>query len=160
MAVLIQHSSVDADMDLRQTISRRLAAIIAERRRFEGRINILLEIEKELRTLLDEEAPPTRSPNISPFAVLGEGEEEIGQNARLKEFIQERLRTESLTLDQLVDAVLANGFAFGDKSVRRVLHFNLLNLKNSGLIEKDGEAWKLVPRPGVISHLLRGKSPE
>ena len=44
-------------------------------------------------------------------------------------------------------AVRRAEFNFGEKSVARVLHFNLLNLKNAGIIEREGEKWKLVKRP-------------
>jgi hypothetical protein len=156
MTVLAQMSA-NTNMDLRQTISRRLMTILAERRRLEGRINILTEVEKELRGLLEEEHQPALPNTNRRILTAALAEETVNQNARIKEFIQKQLSAGVKTADELVDLAQKHGFDFGEKSARRVLHFNLLNLKNSGMIEKEGEAWKLSDRFALFSKLMHGR---
>jgi hypothetical protein len=117
-------------------------AIIAERRRLESRVAILTELEKELRTILEDEpqAELLQSERTPSSTVLTE---QIHQNSRLKRFIVSQLQSGPKTLAQFVEAAQRNGFNFGEKSALRVLHFNLLNLKNAGVAEKEGEAWRL-----------------
>jgi hypothetical protein len=71
-------------------------------------------------------------------------EEFASQNTKLKEFLQTELANGPKSSEGLVNAAQrSGGFDFGEKSAARVIHFNLLNLKNSGLVDKEGELWKL-----------------
>jgi hypothetical protein len=143
MAVLIAEVKT-RPMDIRQNVTRRLMAIVAERRRLESRMSVLTEVEKELRAILEDEPQGTLlQPESSQSTTLTE---QLNQNARLKNFIVAQLRSGPKMLNQLVDAAHRNGFDFGEKSALRVLHFNLLNLKNAGTVEKEGEAWRLAEK--------------
>ena len=148
-------------MDLRLSIEKRLLAFRVERRRLQARIAVIMEIEKEYEQLLTEanqmnlsqkneeagnsnQSPLERrqwSQKLSETLKQGE-EEEASTNAKLKEFLLSNVGAEAMALDELVSLALNHGFNFGTKSAARVLHFNLLNLKNSGLLEKEGEKWK------------------
>lgn len=142
-------------VNLRQTIERRLAALRMERRRIQARLSVVSEMEKEFEQVLAEADQMTLSPELNKAAaavvketvriseILKEASEEESGNTRLKEFLINHLTTEGFDLESLVTGAISAGFNFGTKSPARVLHFNLLNLKNSGLVEKDGEKWKL-----------------
>jgi hypothetical protein len=135
-------------VDLRQSIEKRLMAFRVERRRLQTRLALVIEIEKEYELLLAEADQMTLSAKIdeSGTAKLSEivkaEEDEESTNAKLKEFLLAQLEHEPRALDDLVHLALNGGFNFGTKSPARVLHFNLLNLKNSGLLEKEGDKWK------------------
>lgn len=117
-------------------------SIVAERRRLESRVSVLTEVEKELRAILEEEPQAAfLQPEPPPSGTVLT--EHIHQNARLKSFIVAQLRSGPKMLNQFVEAAHRSGFNFGEKSALRVLHFNLLNLKNAGAVEKEGETWKL-----------------
>ena len=138
-------------MGLRQTIEKRLAAFRIERRRLQVRLNFVTEIEKEYELLLAEADQMTLSPRIEESGsvklseiVKAAAEEDESTNAKLKEFLLAHLALGALSLEELLTLAHGQGFNFGVKSPARVLHFNLLNLKNSGLIEKEGDKWKSV----------------
>jgi hypothetical protein len=127
-------------------MTRRLVALTLEKRRLQSRLAIVEELEKELRTLLEGAAqssfPSITEPPVPSIELVDEGK----QGAAIKLFLQEEISKEPKTLDQLV-AGARDRFEFGEKSVARTLHFHLLNLKNSGLIEKHGGIWRMADRP-------------
>ena len=144
-------------MDLRQALARRVATITLEKRRLQARLVLLEELEKELQTLLNGAEQPSFPGIEDPRQVrMSELIDEGNQGAALKLFLQEQLNQGPRTLDQLVIAARDRQFDFGEKSVARTLHFHLLNLKNSGLIEKDEDSWRLSPRPShTTQHIER-----
>ncbi len=129
-------------------------ALRMERRRLEARLSVIAEIDKELVGFLtegiEEPSPPVKIGDVvmrkpsDAFRALSEESGDESTNAKLKEFLLARLAREERDLDDLVHLALQQGFNFGSKSPARVLHFNLLNLKNSGLIEKEGDKWKSI----------------
>ncbi len=127
---------------------RRLMGYTAERRRLEQRIAVIAVLEKELQEILREidqrEQQPPLLREKTPSPESGEGE--MYSNAVLKELLQRALQASPRTLDDLVRIVLHSGINFGEKSPARVIHFNLLNLKNAGLITRDDDTWRLVER--------------
>lgn len=134
-------------VDLRQAMTRRLVGLTLEKRRLQSRLTIVEELEKELRTLLEgTEQPSFPSITEPPPVRLSEIVDEGKQSAAIKLFLQEEISKEPKTLDQLVTGA-RDRFEFGEKSVARTLHFHLLNLKNSGLIEKHGDIWRMADRP-------------
>jgi hypothetical protein len=163
MATLIAPSSLNTgtNVDLRQALTRRLATLTVEKRRLQARLVLLEELEKELRALLDGSEQQSL-PNIEePGQVrLSELADDGSQGPALKLFLQEQLNQGPKSLDQLVIAVRDGHFDFGGKSIARALHFHLLNLKNSGLIEKNDKGWKLVDRTVRLSDFLKRKDSE
>jgi hypothetical protein len=128
--------------DIRQSIVRRLMGYTAERRRLESRLGVIGELEKELQDVLREIDQREQGSLLKPDESSVFSSQEAN-NGAVKEWLQTILRNGSKTLDQIVSQAQEVGISFGDKAPARVLHFNLLNLKNGGMIEKDGEAWKL-----------------
>jgi hypothetical protein len=139
-------------VDLRQSIEKRLMAFRLERRRLQARTNLLLEMEKEYEQLLAEADQASFPIKVGdrvvrkPSDALTPSEEDAEEspNAKLKEFLLTQVARESCALNDLVGLALSHGFNFGTKSPARVMHFNLLNLKNAGLIEKEGDKWKSI----------------
>ena len=146
MAVIIkEHPLPRAVLDTRQSIVRRLMTYTAERRRLEQRLGLLAELEKEFQELLrelDQRDQPRLIQDETPSPQTGE----VHNNALVKELLQRALKASPKTLDELVQIALHSGINFGEKSPARVIHFNLLNLKNARLIDREGEAWKIVER--------------
>lgn len=121
-------------------------AIVAERRRLEARLGILAEVEKELRGLLQTQADlPLNQP--APTPPLSEPtNRESYDNAKVKELLVNEIKTGEKTTEQLTELALRAGFNFGEKSPSRVIHFDLLNLKNAGLIELSENLWKYIEK--------------
>jgi DNA-binding transcriptional ArsR family regulator len=147
-------------VDIKQALIRRLALLQAERRRIQSRLSVIEEVERELKSLLDiAEQPSLSLPNIDDVDKL-HVEELINEREKgpaLKEFLQKQLKTGPQSLEQLVVAIRESGFDFGTKSAARTIHFHLLNLKNSGLVEKDGDNWKMRDREALLAKLAARK---
>jgi len=62
--------------------------------------------------------------------------------------LQRAVKGGSKTLDDLVRIALQSGLNFGEKSPARVIHFNLVNLKNAGLIDREDDLWKPIEKEG------------
>jgi hypothetical protein len=149
MATIVKDQATPrAVIDTRQSIMRRLMGYIAERRRLEQRIGVITVLEKELQEILREidqrGQQPSLLPEETPSSQSGEGE--IYSNTLIKDLLQRALQVAPRTLDDLVRIVLHSGINFGEKSPARVIHFNLLNLKNAGLIDRNNDMWRLVER--------------
>lgn len=144
MAILIAKET--PIVDLKQAMTRRLAGIMMERRRLESRLNLLSELEKELRGLLEGSDQPS-FPSVGVTELHQVHEPNGQQGSAVKAFLHTYLSREGpKSLDEIVVAARDRNFDFGEKSVARTLHFHLLNLKSSGVVEKEGDLWKMVRR--------------
>jgi len=149
MAIIIKAEPTPRTVaDARQSIVRRLMTYGAERRRLEQRLAIIGELEKEFQELLREvdnreqpmlikEEPPANGAQPEPY-----------NNAIVKELLQRAIKSSPRTLDELVRITHQAGINFGEKSPARVIHFNLVNLKNSKIIDRDGELWRFAADRG------------
>ena len=151
MAILVQQTAIGRsrmdNSELRQSLVRRIMTFLGERRRLEARIAILVELEKELQDVVREidrkgQQPPLLKTEPDALVPSLEGY----NNAAIKELLQKLLKDGPKKLDELVKGAHDAKVNFGEKAPARVVHFNLLNLKNAGLIERDGETWKLIDK--------------
>jgi hypothetical protein len=145
MAVIIEHPIPQNVADTRQSIVRRLMTYGAERRRLEQRLVVVGELEREFQELL-REVDHRDQPRLIKEESPPPTEDHLHNNAVVKELLTRALKAEPRTLADLVRIALHSGINFGEKAPSRVIHFNLLNLKNAGVINRDGDAWKIVDR--------------
>jgi hypothetical protein len=147
MAVLIKNEPTPrAVADTRQSIVRRLMTYGAERRRLEQRLVVIGELEKEFQELLREVDNREQPLLIREEAPANGMPPEPYNNAIVKQLLQRAIKSSPKTLDELVRIAHQAGIDFGEKSPARVIHFNLVNLKNSKIIDRDGELWKFAVR--------------
>jgi hypothetical protein len=137
-----QNNRIMASVDLRAAITQRLVGLSAERRRLEARLAVVTEIEKELRGLMQTQTNLGLDGSASPASL---SPRDTYDNGKVKEFLLRQLRAEAQTTDELTEKALQSGFNFGDRSPARIIHFNLLNLKNAGMVELSGDVWKFNP---------------
>jgi hypothetical protein len=151
MAILIERNVLDRKVmekpEIRQSLVRRIMSFMAERRRLEARIAILTELEKELQDVvreLDQRGQHTSLLKTEPDTLVPslDGYD----NASIKELLQKALKSGPMELAELVQAAHAAKVNFGEKAPARVVHFNLLNLKNAGLIARENDKWRLIER--------------
>jgi hypothetical protein len=147
MAVIIKNEPTPRIVaDTRQSIVRRLMTYGAERRRIEQRLAVIGELEKEFQELL-REVDNREQPLLIKEELPANGTQpEPYNNAVVKELLQRAIRSSPKTLDELVRITHQAGINFGEKAPARVIHFNLVNLKNSKIIERDGERWTVVDK--------------
>jgi hypothetical protein len=120
----------------------------AERRRLEQRLAVIIELEREFQELLREVDHRDHQPRlIKDDEIPPPAEEQLYNNAIVKALLTKAIKTEPRKLGDLVRIALHAGINFGEKNPSRVVHFNLLNLKNASVIEQDEDgAWKIVDR--------------
>jgi hypothetical protein len=142
MAVVIKTEPTPRALaDARQSIVRRLMTYGAERRRLEQRLAVIGELEKEFQELL-REVDNREQPSLIKEDLSTNGfPHEPYNNAVVKELLQRAIKSGPKTLDELVRISHQAGIDFGEKSPARVIHFNLVNLKNSKTVDRDGELW-------------------
>jgi hypothetical protein len=142
MSVIIKHEPTPRSVaDTRQSVVRRLMTYGAERRRLEQRLAVIGELEKEFQELLREMDNREQPMLIKEETPANGTQPELYNNAVVKELLQRALKAGPKTLDDLVRVAHQAGINFGEKSPARVIHFNLVNLKNSKIIDRDGDLW-------------------
>jgi len=118
----------------------------AERRRLQQRLAIIGELEKEFQELL-REVDKRDQPRLINEEPPPEGTSaELYNNAVVKDLLQRAIKAGPKSLEDLVRIAHHSGINFGERSPARVIHFNLVNLKNAGLLNREDNLWKLVEK--------------
>ena len=145
MAILVREKPEPrSGIDTRQSIMRRLMTYGAERRRLEQRLAVIAELEKEFQEFLrevDQRDQPRLIPDEPPPPAA-----EMHNNAIIKDLLLRAIKAGPKTLEDLVRIAHQTGINFGEKAPARVIHFNLLNLKNAGLIDRDDDLWTIADK--------------
>lgn len=130
--------------DIRKDLEERLNSIVQERSALQTKIEQLTQAEQGVKALLRQE--DERFAQLSP-PLFPQKESSNGASGEtpVKEFILKTLRQKNRPLgkDELREFA-KTALDFGEKAPGRVLHFGLVGLHTSGLIDlrKDGR-WEL-----------------
>lgn len=129
--------------DIREDLRQRLQSIAIQRGQLQARLAWLDQAEANIKGLLEFEKMQVDADQ----QVLFEQEPPVGEEERsaIARFLRDVLMDgRPRTLDELKQAAFTRGLAFGDKNPGRVLHFALLGMAQSGIVEMVGKGiWQL-----------------
>lgn len=125
--------------ELKSQIRRRLAAIGAERERLQRKLGLLAEVEKELRSLLQQPQAVARPKRVEKSPRSGGAK--AAATGAASEMIERVLSEGAKSKGELANALEAAQFDFEGKAPGRVVHQALVSMMRKGLIEKtqDGK---------------------
>lgn len=129
--------------DIRKDLEERLNSIAQERSTLQTKIDQLTQAEQGVKALLRQE--DERFAKLSPPLFSQESSNGASGETPVKQFILDTLRQKNRPLDkEELREFAKNALDFGEKAPGRVIHFGLVGLHTSGLIDlrKDGR-WEL-----------------
>jgi hypothetical protein len=130
--------------DIRKDLEERLKSIASDRASLQAKVDQLLQAEQGVKALLRQE--DERFAKLSPPLFPMDKEAGSGNAGGVRQVIVTALRQKKRPLDkdELKLLVKEMDFSFGEKSPGRVIHFALIGLKESGVVDhlKDGR-WEL-----------------
>jgi hypothetical protein len=133
--------------DIREELKQRLSQIEYQRATLRSRMVWLDEMETHIKAALEYEKMHSDPGQANLFS-----EEPLGvERSATGRFIREALSDlRPKTLDELKLAAEQRGMMFGEKNPGRVLHFALVGMKQSGIVERSAEGrWRLLTKPGT-----------
>lgn len=141
--------------DIRDDLRQRLTKIGIQRGELQARLTWLARMQEHIEAALEYET--TLSDNQA--MLFSEHVGELNRSSSLAQFIRESLADlRPRTLDELKIAANAKGLDFKDKNPGRVLHFALVGMAQSNLVESlGGGVWRLrqqsiiEPEPEIIT---------
>jgi hypothetical protein len=134
--------------DLREDIRQRLQLIAIERGQIQERLSVLEETEQHLRSFAKYEEMRVKyeqEQNMSlPFVPPDEQPTE-SERSLLSQFLRRTLAdAKNWSLDELKEAAIKSNLSFDGKNPGRVLHFALLGMSQSGLVQMvEKGVWRM-----------------
>lgn len=128
--------------DIREDLRQRLVKITAQRAELQTRMGWLDEMEAHIKAALEYERAQAEFDQAS----LVFDEPSNGEHSAIAQFIRDILSDlKGRTLDELKSAAQHRGLPFGEKNPGRVLHFTLVGMKQSGIVDRDTDGrWRLL----------------
>lgn len=132
--------------DIRDDLRERLDTITAEKRRLEEQLASLTRQEASVKTLLADE--DDRWSRMQPKLFSGNGQSQRRQEeltgTPLSKMIREILSDDvARSAREIGDLVKQQGYPFGEKHPSRAVHFALIAMEQSKLVEGQKGVWKL-----------------
>ena len=132
--------------DIRSDLKERLDQCVRERRTLEARLSGLQNTEAGIRALLKQEEERF-SGMVAPLFPEG-------GDRSLSKLIVHVFKTQNrpLRLEEIKGEIAKTPYDFGDKKPGRAIHFALVGLDQSGLVQRvDGGCWAIREAPAKDS---------
>jgi len=126
--------------DIRDDLRQRLVKIGIQRGELQARLAWLGQMQEHIKAAIEYEAAQSENDQSTLFSETTESD-----RSPLAQFIRESLSDlRPRTLDELKVAATSRGLDFKGKNPGRVLHFALVGMAQSNLVESLGNGtWKL-----------------
>ena len=133
--------------DIRKDLRERFDAVIDERQKIQARLADLQAVENGLKMLMrneDEHFSTLTSP-LFPAGMTGTGLAQLIVTAM-------EVKNRPLDLAEIKQELLQTDYNFGEKNPGRAIHFALVGLRESEIVERlEDKRWKLKNKASQIA---------
>jgi hypothetical protein len=127
--------------DIRKDLIERLGNIDREEADLQSRLKSLATMREGIKALIQADAE-----RFAPQPLFATEDEATIRPALTATVINALRMKPEASLDEIREIVERTGYDFGDRKPGRSVHFALVGLKNSGIVENLGNSrWRILP---------------